>query len=268
MLGWFSTIKSFIMGINPLFVLLFVFFVGLYVFWRGSAESRKNRSSVFDMFFISGFLSSVVGRVVYIIVEWAKFSSFIWYWIPYEKYGEKIFLFRLLPWRFFAIWDGGLVILAMFVSMIIFMTIYALVIKKWKWKHMFFPIYFSSSMMLGLTFVLTGVADEFTDWIYKGVILISFLVVFFVLYKVIYIIVKKPLREKLLIGYLGLLITWISSAYIAYIYIVDDLSVYEDVLLLIFVLWSLVMGIFFLIDLRRPNLKIETRSTIRSVSIS
>jgi len=265
---WLINIRNILVGINPLVVLTVIFVFGLYVFWRGSRESRKNRSSVFDMFIISGILSTIVGRVVYIILEWQRFSSFIWYWIPYEKYGDQIYLFRLLPWRFFSIWDGGLVIFSMFLSILLFMTFYSLVIKRWRWKHMFFPIYFSATTMLGASFVVTGILGNFTDWIYEGVILLCIIGVFFVIYKFIYAVVSSPLREKYLFGNIGLAIVWMSSIYISYIYLIDELTLLEDIGVLIFILWSFVMGLVFILDLRKANVTIQTRSSIRSVSIS
>ncbi len=268
MLNWLLNIRDFLVGINPLIVLSLIFIIGLYIFWLGCTESRKNRSSVFDMFLLAGLLSTLVGRVMYIIVEWDRFSSFIWYWLPYEKYADKIYLFRLLPWRFFSIWDGGLIILSMFVAIILFMTLFTLAIKKWKWKDMFFPIYFSSAAMLGLSFVATGIVGDFTEWIYKGTILLLFLIVFFVLFKMIKKTVNKPLRERYFISYVGLLTVWLSSIYIGYIYLADDLSIYEDITVFLFLIWSFVMGIFFLVDLRRPNVRIETRSSIRSINVS
>lgn len=267
MLELFLNVRSFLSTINPLFVLSFVFLVGMYVFWRGCVESRKNRSSVFDMFIISGLLSSIIGRVIYIILEWDSFSSYIWYWIPYEKYGDSIFLFRLLPWRFLSIWDGGLVIFSMFLSILIFMTGYAAVVKKWRWKHMYFPVYFSATTMLGLSFAITGVLGEFNDWIYKGVILLFLMAIFFVLYKFIYSVVKDPLKEKYLFGYLGTGIVWISSIYICYIYLVDDLTLLEDIGVIVFAIWSLVSGIAFLADLKKANVTIKSVSSIRSVSV-
>ena len=268
MFDWLINIGNFLSGINPIIVLTVIFVFGLYVFWRGSAESRKNRSSVFDMFIISGLLSTIVGRIVYIVLEWQSFISFIWYWLPYEKYGDQIYLFRLLPWRFLSIWDGGLVIFSMFLSILIFMTLYTLVIKRWRWKHMFFPIYFSATTMLGASFVVTGLLGNFTDWIYKGVILLCIIGVFFVIYKFIYAVVSNPLKEKYLFGNIGLAIVWISSVYISYIYLIDELTLLEDIGVIIFLLWSFVMGILFILDLRKANVTIQTRSSIRSVSIS
>ncbi len=265
MFDWLETVRTFVSGIHPLILLIIVFFFGLYVFWRGCAESRKNRSSVFDMFLISGIFSSIVGRVSYVIIEWEQFSSYIWYWIPYEKYGDKIYLFRLLPWRFLSIWDGGLVILCMFVAILLSMTFYTLVIKKWRWKHMFFPIYFSATTMLGVAFVLTGFVGDFNEWIYKGLILIALIAIFYLLFRFITFVVKDTLKEKYSFGYLGLLLVWISSGYIAYIYLSDDFSIIEDICVILFVLWSIIMGLSFLFDLRKARVSIQTRSTVRSV---
>ena len=265
MLDYIFRLKEFIQNIHPLVVFALLFLLGMYIFWRGSIESRKNRSSVFDMFLISGFLSGVVGRVVYIILEWEQFSSFIWYWIPYEKYGDEVFLFRLLPWRFLSIWDGGIIILAMFVTLLLVMTFYSLVIKKWRWKHMFFPIYFSSTTMLGMSFVYVGITSGFNDWIYKGLVLIVMLAIFFLLFKFIYKIVKDTLMEKYISGYIGVGIVWISSIYIAYLYLTSDLSLTENVLVGIFLIWSIVMGITFVTDLRKARVRIASVSTVRSV---
>lgn len=267
MIKWFYILKEYIQDIHPLIVYLTLFFVGMYIFWSGCAESRKNRSSIFDVFLVSGFLSAVVGRIVYIILEWSSFSSYIWYWIPYEKYGDKIFLFRLLPWRFFSVWDGGLVILALFVSLLLFLTFFVLVIKKWRWKHMFFPIYFSSTTMVGMSFVYIGLVSNFNEWIYKGLILMFVLAIFFFLFKFIFKIVKDPLYEKYILGYVGVIIVLISSIYIVYLYLSSNLSLMEDVLVGIFMVWSLVMSFFFVLDLRKAKVSIRSVSTVRSVRV-
>jgi len=267
-LDYIFRLKEFIQNIHPLIVFALLFFVGMYVFWRGSIESRKNRSSVFDIFLVSGFLGSIIGRIVYIVLEWQTFSSFIWYWLPYEKYGDKIYLFRLLPWRFFSVWDGGLIILAMFVSTLLLLTFFVLVTKKWRWKHMFFPIYFSSTTMLGTSFVYLGISSGFTAWIYKGIVLIAVLAIFFLLFKFIYKIVKNPLYEKYILGYVGLIIVILSAIYIVYLYLSSELSFLEDILTGIFLVWTLVMSVFFLSDLRKAKVNIKSVSSIRSVQLN
>lgn len=130
---------------------------------------------------------------------------------------------------------------------------------------MFFPIYFSATTMLGVAFVLTGFVGDFNEWIYKGLILIALIAIFYLLFRFITFVVKDTLKEKYFFGYLGLLLVWISSGYIAYIYLSDDLSIIEDICVILFVLWSLIMGLSFLFDLRKARVSIQTRSTVRSV---
>lgn len=265
MLEYIVILRDFLAGINPIFILSVIYLLGLYVFWRSTAESRKNRSSVFDMFVFTGFLSVLVGRVMYIVVAWQEFANYIWYWLPYEKYGDKIFLFRLLPWRFFSIWDGQLIILAMFVSLILTGTFFAVVIKKWRWKHMFFPIYFSATTMLGFSFLFTGFVENVSDWIFKGLILIGILALFFAIYNFLTTILNTLLSKKLLIGYIGLFIVWLSTAYIGYIYMTSNLTMIENITVVIFLIWSLISGILFIIDLRKASVSIERLSNVRSV---
>lgn len=262
---YISKVKEFILVINPIVVFTLMFLIGMYVFWRGCRESRKNRSSVFDMFLISGFLSGIVGRVVYIILEWSQFSTFIWYWLPYEKYGDKVYFFRLLPWRFFKIWDGGIVILAMFVTLLLFMTLYSLLIKKWRWKHMFFPIYFSAISMLGVSYGYVGIRSEYSGWVYKGLVLIGFLLIFYLLFKFIYKIIKDPVREKYVVGYAGLITVLLSAVYITYLYLTSNLTLLENILVGIFIMWTIGMSSLFIFDLKKARVSIRSVSTVRSV---
>ncbi len=263
---YISAIREFVAIINPVFILFIIYFLGMYVFWRGTAESRKNRSSVFDMFLVSGIFSVLVGRITYIIVEWTQFYQFIWYWLPYEKYGDKIFLFRLLPWRFLNIWTGELIIVAMFASLILTATVYTLVIKKWRWKHLFFPIYFSAVSMLSFSFLFSGFVNEVTDWIFKGAVLISAVIAFFGLYNFFVSTLNNPVKKKLVIGYVGLLFVWLTTVYIGYIYLTSNLSLVENAFVILFLIWSLVSGVFFVIDLRKASVSIESISTVRSVN--
>ena len=259
-------IKELIQGIPQIVIFLFIALSGLYVFWRGCSESRKNRSSVFDIFLFSGFFGILVGRIVHIVLEWEIYSSYIWYWIPYEKYGDKVYLFRLLPWRFLSVWDGGVVILPVYVAMILSMTFFSLVIKKWRWKHMFLPVYFAPTVMLGASFVYVGINSGYTGWIYKGIILIVALLAYFLIFKFIDKIFKKPVLEKYTIGYIGIGFVIALSGYISYSYLISGLSLLETTLVGIFAIWSLVMSGAFIIDLKKPTVNIERVSSVRSIN--
>lgn len=263
---FFSQIKEYIQGINPFIIYVVLFFFGLYIFWKLCIETRKNRSSVFDIYIFSALISILVGRITYIILAWdTAFSSFIWYWLPYEKYGENIYLFRLLPWRFFSIWDGGLIILAVFVSMLLSLTFFSLVVKKWKWEDMFFPIFLSSIGILAFSFIYTGIVSGFNAWIYRGAVLIVILGLFSFLHKIVPRIVKDPLREKYVFGYVGVSLVIVSSLYILFLYFSQELTILENVLVGIFLVWSLTMSFFFLSDFKKAKVQIQSVSTVRSV---
>lgn len=252
-LGVISNIRDYINGFNPLVIFIVIGFLGMFVFWKGCIETHKNMSSVFDMFIFSSILSVILSRVSYIIIEIDSFLSFIWYWLPYEKYGEKIYLFRLLPWRFFAIWDGGLIMLIMFIGFILSATFYALVIKKWRWRDMLFPIYYTGITMLGFFFLITGFVNDVNTWMINGGVLLGTTLVFFILFSSIEVIVKNQKIEKYFLGYMGLILNWISSIFVVYIYITSELSPLETFSLGIFIVWSLVMGILFILDLKKVD---------------
>lgn len=130
---------------------------------------------------------------------------------------------------------------------------------------MFFPIYFAATTMIGTSFMYVGITSGYSAWIYKGLVLIMILVIFSLLFKFIYKIIKDTLVEKYVLGYIGLGIVWASSIYISYLYLTSELSMTENILVGIFLIWSLVMGIVFLFDLKKARVRIQSVSTVRSV---
>ncbi|HQA99146.1 MAG TPA: hypothetical protein PLG10_02850, partial [Candidatus Dojkabacteria bacterium] len=142
-----------------------MFFIGLYIFWKEAVRSRKNNSSVFDAFIVSIIVGVFIGRVVYIILNWSDFSSYIWYWLPYERYGDQIYLFRLLPWRFFQFWDGQIDILYTFLGVLLSQTLIVVFRKKWRWSEMFSAMYLSNWVMIALTYLFVGVQGKNDIWI-------------------------------------------------------------------------------------------------------
>jgi len=61
------------------------------------------------------------------------------------------------------------------------------------------------------------------------------------------------------------LIVIISSVYILSLYLSQDLTVLENAFIGIFLVWSLTMSYFFISDLRKAKVKIQSVSTVRSV---
>lgn len=263
-LNWIYQIFS---NFSPSILFLCVVFFGMFVCWRGAIESRKDRSSVFDLFLISIFLGFLLGRIIHIVSNYQDFSGYIWYWLPYEKYGEQVYWFRLLPWRFFNIFDGGLNILSMFVMYLFSASFWSSIVKKWRWNQMFPTIYFSGEIMLALSFVLLGLNTANASWIVQGGILLLFPVISVLLITFVNKI-RKPLFEKRLYFGANLLLIVLSVGVITYIYISGDLDIYGKITLYAFLTWTVLGLIIFIKDSRKANVVIEKVSSVREIDIN
>lgn len=239
----------------------------MYVCWRGAMETRKDRSSVFDLFIISIFLGLIVGRIMYIFSNWQDFNSYVWYWLPYERYGTEVYWFRLLPWRFLNIFDGGLDILVMFVGYLFTASFWSTIVKKWKWNHMFPTIFFSGEVMLAISFLLMGLSSANPTWIYEGLILSVFPLVSIILIGYINK-VQKPIIEKRIYLIANVILILLASLVIGYIYSTGDMTEVSKITiiaLLIFVALSLLL---FIKDSKRANVVIERVSSVRGMDIN
>ncbi len=252
-------------SVNPFFLFVIVLLFGLYVFWRGCTETRKNPSSIFDVFIISLFLGLVLGRISHIITNWSRFASSIWYWLPYERYGGETHLFRVLPWRFLRIWDWGIDILAMFVGFLLVATLWVLLVKKWKWSHMFTTIFFTAQIMLAMSFVLLGGAIGNEQWIVQGTVMFLLpAVLFFLKNSVKRIMIGK--KEIRVLAILDVVFIILTVTYIAYTYLMIDINNIEKGGVITFVVWTVLGTIFYLAGLKKDNVTIEKVSSVRIVS--
>jgi len=258
-------IQEILNSVSPLILFTIVLLLGMFVFWSGSMETRKNISSVYDIFITSLFGGLVVGRICYIIINWEQFGNFIWYWLPYEKYGEEIYLFRLLPWRFMRIWDWGIDILSMFVAFLLIATFWVRVIKKWKWSHMFTTIFFTAEGMLAISFILLGASTANQEWLTQGVVMVLLpLVLFFLKNSVKKAIVgKKELKILVLLDTFFILLT---TVYVTYTYFIADINNTEKASIIIFALWSFFGIIFYMKETKKADITIEKVSSVHTVS--
>jgi hypothetical protein len=258
-------IQEILNSVSPLILFTIVLLLGMFVFWSGSMETRKDTSSVYDIFIISLFGGLVVGRICYIITNWEQFSNFIWYWLPYEKYGEEIYLFRLLPWRFVRIWDWGIDILSMFVAFLLIATFLVWVVKKWKWSHMFPTIFFTAEGMLAISFILFGASTSNQGWLTQGVVMLLLpLVLFFLKNSVKKAIVgKKELKILVLLDTFFILLT---TVYVTYTYFIADINNTEKASIITFALWSFFGVIFYMKETKKADITIEKVSSVHTVS--
>lgn len=230
-------------------------------------ETRKDRSSTFDLFFVSIFLGFLIGRVIYILSNYDDFSGYIWYWLPYEKYGDQVYWFRLLPWRFFNIFDGGLNILSMFVVYLLSASLWSSRIKKWRWGQMFPTIYFSGETMLALSFILLGLNGSNGTWVLQGSVLSAFPIIAIFFINLVNRM-QMPIAEKRIYIFVNIALSSISAFIIGYIYLSGELNIYEQITMYIFFIWLLFGLIFFVRDMKKANFVIEKVSSVREIGIN
>lgn len=251
---------------SPAILFLCVIFFGMFVFWRGAMETHKDRSSIFDMFLISIFVGLIVGRIIFIISNWDHYAL-TWSWLPYEKYGNDIYLFRLLPWNFLNIFDGGLNILAMFVGYLFCASTWSTFFKKWRWNHLFPTIYLSGEVMLAISFLLIGLASATPAWIYEGLVLLIFPIISLILINYVNKI-EDPQKEKRIYLITNIILILISCGVVGYIYISGGVDIYEKICLYALFIWVATGIIFFIRDLKRANIVIEKVSSVRGFEVN
>jgi len=260
-------VLSFISMIPVSIILLGIFLIGMYVFWRGCVETGKNESSTFDIYTISLLVGVILGRVGYILSNIKEFTSSIWYWSPYEKYGDTVYIFRLLPWRFIRIWDGGIVIFVLFVGFVLFATVFVLFMKKWRWKHLFFTIFFSGIFILFFSLLFTASVTIDLETLLIAGILLSIVIIFFVSSLVVSRMKIKWRKRKKIIGYIGTVMVWLTAGYLSYVFLLSDVSTVEVISVYALDIWVILSTIIFVIDMKRKKVKIEKISSVQSVSL-
>lgn len=263
-----NSVKGFISTLNPFLGLVLIFLLGLFVFWKESSRSRKNNSSVFDIFFISVIIGILVGRLVYVISSWSsEYSSLPWYWLPYERYGDDVYLFRLLPWKLLKIWDGQLDILFTFLGIILMQTISVLFLKKWKWGDLFPPIYLSNWVMMGLSYFFVGIQSGNNLWLKQGwIILIPFIV--FIITQAIILKVYLGSKKEEVSRILYILFAIVALFVIGYVYISLSLTTLTTIGFVILSIWYVAGIIAYIISSRKEgNVTIKTVSSVRQVSL-
>ena len=260
--AFINNIEKFLGGINPLILFALVLLIGAFIFWQGCSKTEKNTSSIFDMFFLSTVVGIAVGRISHIINSWGKFTSYIWYWLPYEKYGNEVFLFRLLPWRFFRVWDWGIDILNMIVGFLIMSTIWTLLVKKWKWSELYYTIYLTVLVILGMTFLLLGGASKNVAWMVDGTVMISIPITIIILQSSVGKVLISGKRGNKVQLLLNIFYVLISIFFIAYTYFSMEISNTEKIGVILFTLWAIVGLIFSIIEIKKGNVTIEKVSSV------
>jgi len=262
-----SSIENFVRMINPFLGLMIIFFVGMYVFWKEASRSRKNNSSVFDSFLFSVLFGIIIGRIVYIVLDWNEFSSYTWYWLPYERYGDQIYMFRLLPWRFLRIWDGQLDVLFTFIGLLFSQTFFITFFKKWKWSDLFSAQYYSNWLMIGLIYIFIGILNSNREWIqYAWWILIPFSLMLLLQFLILkFADGKKKENQRVVLNSIFALFAVTIISYVFYISSPKITTIVGIVALIIWYVVGIALNLFG--QKRADNVTIERVSSVRQISL-
>lgn len=262
-----SNIKNFIGTFNPLVGLFIIFLLGLYVFWKEASRSRKNNSSVFDAFILSIVVGLLIGRIMYVVLNWSEFSSYTWYWLPYERYGNQIYFFRLLPWRFFQFWDGQIDILYTFLGVLFSQTLTVIFRKRWKWSELFSGMYQSNWFMIALTYMFVGIQSKNDVWLKHGLwILLPFFI--FVILQEVLTKLSSGKRRDFVRSVLQNIFALVAVAIVSYVYFSSSPQIVTIVGIAILIIWYIAGIVMNTIESRKENnVTIESVSSVRQVSL-
>ena len=262
-----SSIENFVRMINPFLGLMIIFFVGMYVFWKEASRSRKNNSSVFDSFLFSVLFGIIIGRIVYIVLDWNEFSSYTWYWLPYERYGDQIYMFRLLPWRFLRIWDGQLDVLFTFIGLLFSQTFFITFFKKWKWSDLFSAQYYSNWLMIGLIYIFIGILNSNREWIkYAWWILIPFALMLLLQFLILKFADGKKKENQRVV--LNSVFALLAVAIISYVFYISSPKITTIVGIVALIIWYVVgIALNLFGQKRADNVTIERVSSVRQISL-
>jgi hypothetical protein len=260
-------VEFFFEQIPPVILFFLVIVIGMYKFWQGCLVTRKENNSIYDMFFFSSLMGLIIGRITYIISNWEEFNQYIWYWLPYEKYGDQTFFFRLLPWRFLRVWDWEINLIVMFVGFVVFATIWTLAVKKWQWSHMYTPIFTTATTMISLSFLLIGLYVDKTEWIMQGVIILVPVLILAIAERVIRdkIIGRKEMR---ILAITEITLLAMPVGYLVYSYLMMDATMFEKVSIVILLVWFVFGSFVYIAETNKANVTIEKVSSLGTISDS
>lgn len=252
-----ETLSNILENIGFLPVLALIYMFSLLIFWFESKQVKKDSNSIFDQWFVTTAAMIVWGRVSYIIASWDNFADWYWFWLPYEKYGGDIFLFRAMPWRLFAIWDGGFLFIAMFLSFILFNFLYVIFIKKWRWREMMVVIIVTANFMLSTFLFAYGLFTKTNEATRNGLIILAYTLVFQIMMLILRLVYKRKKDFFIKIGQILIILFTIGNIMlVSYVFLSVNISSIERWHVYAYIVLGVVMLISYLIDIKRNQDKL------------
>jgi hypothetical protein len=176
-----------------------------------------------------------------------------------------VFFFRLLPWRFLRIWDWEIQIIVMFVAFVVIGILWVLLVKKWKWSHMYTPIFTTSVTMISSSFLLIGIFVNNLEWFVQGAITLLPLLLLTYLQKNIRkkIIGRKEIK---ILAVTEIIFLSISTLYFSLTYIGADITRLERGSIFLLLLLFVFSSIAYILEVNKANVTIETVSSLETIS--
>ncbi len=246
-------------GFWPLFV--FGLLLSIYVFWRES-YSHKDRNSVFDMWFFTILFAMFWARLSFIISNWEVFESLPWALAPYERYGDEIYFFRLLPWRFFDLRDGGFLFTSIFSAYVLFAFLYNILVKRWRWREMFLPVILSAEILLVFVLVVYGALAGFADIVLGGFLIGGVILIFLsIIYFLRWMLKNNYLVDVLpgFINFVVIIFIAVSFTLITRLFLSYEISFVDQINVLIMNITGVVVAFYFIFIEKRVK---DTKQSI------
>lgn len=269
---YLNQIRDLLFQIGFLPIVITVAVISLFVYWKESMHTGKNQNSIFDGYFVSSIFMIIWGRLTYILTNPIDYEGLFWSIIPYERYPDGFFVFRLLPWRYFRVWDGEFLFTGLFIGFVISAFIFCVLYKRWRWREMMGAVVFTASTYLGLLLLVSGFLVQDNTVLMQGVITLGITAA----YAFITSLVRRAFKAKEEGGkgpeklnyYITFLFSVIVSFYIPSALLASEITSWDAFNLKVFAVFSVFSHILFVIDIFRKTVKIKTEYKSRSVSIS
>lgn len=252
----FNVIRS--IGLFPIIIIIFI--IGMYIFWRECRLVKKDNNSVFDIWFINTLVISIWSRIAFILANPTIFENVRWFYLPYERFNETIYLFRSLPWKFFAIWDGGFLFTAVAFAYLFSSFIAITMVKKWSWKEMLNPVVISSQFMLSLALIGLAILINKED-----LLLYSFILFFMWLIYAIYIYFAKRSHKYSL---MTIFYTGISFSFIGIMFWIQSENIVDRINTILLILMVIIILYLYVKKDKVENVIIEDVSNVRPITIT
>lgn len=155
-----STVNPYFGVVPKVLYLVATYLIGIYFFWSKSQgvfakEDKDNRrlkvNSVFDLIIVCSLVSLLFSRLLFILGNPDDFVGRRWFWLPYEKIEDQVYIMESFPWKFFKLTDGGFQLDGFLTGLVGTMYIFSKLLNlNWK-KLLSGVVYFFWSIFVGLS---------------------------------------------------------------------------------------------------------------------